>query len=72
MYGMVNRAIEDMVTTQHGDVTWQQLLDKAGSPVRSFGRMQQYPDALTYDLVGAAVALLQVGGRGAAAGFVLQ
>jgi hypothetical protein len=55
---MVNRAIEDFVTSRFGDEVWQRLLDRAGSPVRNFARVQQYPDQLTYDLVGAAVEIL--------------
>jgi len=54
MYGLVNRAIEDLVRKQHGEATWQRIRERAGVPGRAFVAMESYPDAITYALVGAA------------------
>lgn len=54
MYGMINRAVQEMVTSQFGEERWLTIAGKAGVPGGSFVAMQQYPDAVTYDLVGAA------------------
>ena len=53
MYGLVNRAIEDLVRKQHGEATWQRIRERAGVPGRGFVAMESYPDAITYALVGA-------------------
>lgn len=54
MYGLVNKAIEDLVTQGHGAETWQRIVERAGVELAGFISMEQYPDQLTYGLVGAA------------------
>jgi len=54
MYGMVNRAMEQMVVDTHGEDTWHRIRRRAGCEVDHFVRMDPYPDELTYSLVGAA------------------
>jgi hypothetical protein len=54
MYGMVNRAVEDLVTKRFGEATWERIKARAGVDVDVFLSMQTYPDPITYSLVGAA------------------
>lgn len=58
MYGLVNRAIEEMVVAFHGDSVWRQIMDVAGVDVEMFVRLEQYPDDVTYRLVAAASEVL--------------
>jgi len=58
MYGLVNRAIEDMIRREHGDETWQRVKQRAGVDVDAFVSMQGYPDEVSYKLVGAASEVL--------------
>ncbi len=52
MYGLVNLAIQELVCSKFGAEKWHQVCELAGIPDASFHRMQSYPDALTYKLVG--------------------
>lgn len=58
MYGMVNKAIEDMVVSRHGESTWQLIKRKAGVEAEVFVGNEGYPDSITYSLVGAASEVL--------------
>lgn len=58
MYGLVNRAIEDMIRSEHGDETWHRVKERAGVEVDVFVSMQGYPDEVSYKLVGAASEVL--------------
>lgn len=58
MYGMVNKAIEEMVCMHHGEDAWEQIKAKAGVEVDVFISNEGYPDEITYKLVGAASELL--------------
>lgn len=60
MYGMVNKAIQDLITTRHGEATWDEIKQRAGVEDEVFISNEGYPDSVTYDLVGAAVAVLGV------------
>ena len=60
MYGMVNKAVEEMVSMQHGESAWEQLKAKAGVDVDVFMSNEGYPDEITYKLVGAATEVLKV------------
>ncbi len=59
MYGMVNRAMEQMVVEAHGEELWQRICRRAGCEVDHFVRLDPYPDELTYALVGAAAEELE-------------
>jgi Haem-NO-binding len=63
MYGMVNQAVKDLVVTKFGPESWGKICEKANISTEDFVFMQYYPDKLTYDLVGAASALLGVSGE---------
>lgn len=58
MYGMVNRALEDMVCAAHGLPVWEQIKQKAGVEEDLFLSNEAYPDEITYNLVGAASQVL--------------
>ena len=60
MYGIVNKAIKDLVVTNYGEESWKQICRKAGFFEEDFMGMSPYPDKLTYDLVMAAAELLKV------------
>ncbi len=54
MYGMVNKAVEDMVRLHHGEAVWEDIKNRAGVDVEVFISNESYPDDITYKLVGAA------------------
>ena len=58
MYGLVNKAIVDLVHAHHGAAAWQQIQTLAGIDEDLFLTMRQYPDDVTYRLVGAASQVL--------------
>ncbi len=57
MYGMVNKAIEEMVCKHHGEQAWEQIKERAGVDVPMFVSNEGYEDAITYQLVTAASEL---------------
>ena len=58
MYGLVNKAIEELVVTHFGEDKWELIKKKAGVEVDVFVSNEAYPDDMTYDLVSAASAVL--------------
>ncbi len=58
MYGLVNKAVEDLVCTRFGAQAWADIRAKAGIEVDGFVSMDPYPDTVTYRLVGAASEVL--------------
>ncbi|MEY3160916.1 MAG: hypothetical protein RIT25_907 [Planctomycetota bacterium] len=58
MYGLINKAVEGLIRSRFGDDTWNRIRESAGLPDRPFLSMEQYPDASTYALVGAASRIL--------------
>ncbi len=60
MYGMVNKAVEDLVTINFGVDKWQAIKKKAGVTIDSFIAMDGYDDSITYSLVGAASEVLNL------------
>lgn len=60
MYGMVNKALEDMVISEYGEPTWESIKEKANVDVDVFVRSEGYADSITYSLVGAASEVLQL------------
>ena len=60
MYGMVNKAVEDMVVIHHGELIWEQIKSKAGVEVEVFMSNESYSDDITYNLVAAASEVLKV------------
>ncbi len=58
MYGLVNKAIADMVCSQFGDATWQQIREAAAVQEGTFLSMEGYPDDVTHRLVKSASQVL--------------
>jgi len=58
MYGLVNKAIQDLVIKNHGSEKWDEIRVLAGMEDDRFVSLKSYPDKLTYDLVGAASKVL--------------
>lgn len=54
MYGLVNRAVEDLVSERFGLQAWQRIKQRAGLDIELFISMDAYPDDVTYRLVAAA------------------
>lgn len=57
MYGLVNKAIEQLVKENHGQSTWQKIA-KLADVDQSFILMKSYPDQVTYSLVEATSSVL--------------
>lgn len=53
MYGLVNRAIEQLVVSLKGEEAWHRVCQAAQWSDEGFVAMQTYDDAVTYRLVGA-------------------
>lgn len=60
VYGLVNRALAEMVTADYGADVWQEVKHASGIDVGEFHAMTQYPDDVTVGLIGAASARLQI------------
>lgn len=60
MYGLVNRAVEKLVCARFGDAAWERIKKRAGVDVEFFASNEAYPDSITYSLVGAASAELNL------------
>lgn len=58
MYGLVNKAIHDMVCSRFGEETWREIKQKAAVEVDMFISMEAYPDDVTHRLVKAASIVL--------------
>ena len=60
MYGLVNKAIEDMVRSSYGDDVWQKIKEEAEISIEIFSSMEGYPDDVTHRLVKAASKILSM------------
>jgi len=60
MYGLVNRAIEELVCTHFNEESWEAIKAHAGVTCAAFISMEAYPDQLTYDLIAATSHELQL------------
>lgn len=58
MYGLVNRALQQLVCSQRGEQVWNEIRAKAGVGHEVFLRMDSYPDEVTHNLVAAASEVL--------------
>ena len=61
MYGLVNKAIEEMVIMNHGLETWEHIKKDSKIDVDFFISNEPYDDAITYQLVAAASKELNLG-----------
>jgi hypothetical protein len=62
MYGLVNKAVQELVCSKFGAETWERIKQKAGVDIDVFISHESYDDAITYRLVGAATEILGVEG----------
>ncbi len=62
MYGMVNRALEDMIVERFGRASWETIRQKSGVGVEVFISNSAYPDETTFALVAAASNILDCSG----------
>jgi len=60
MYGLVNKAVVDLVTSKFGQDAWNKIKQKAEVDIDVFVSMDAYPDDITYRLVGAASEVLKI------------
>jgi hypothetical protein len=60
MYGMVNKAVQELVTARYGEETWEKIKARSGVDVDVFISNEAYDDSITYKLVGAASEVLGV------------
>lgn len=56
MYGLLNAALKEFVVSTHGSAAWDTVTEHAGESTRVYNKMEQYPDDVTYRLVGATAA----------------
>lgn len=54
MYGMVNKAVQGLITSRFGEDAWQRVKARAKVEDEIFLSNESYPDSVTYDLVAAA------------------
>ena len=60
MYGIVNRAIEELIIEKFGSEKWEEIKDKAGFKSEGFMTLKPYPDEITFQLVTAASDILNI------------
>jgi hypothetical protein len=59
MYGLVNKAIKDLVVTNFGEDKWNEICELSDFIEGDFIALQSYPDDLTYTLVKNASQVLK-------------
>lgn len=60
MYGIVNKAIQDLITEKFGRSEWEAVKEKSGIDVDLFLSNEPYDDAITYKLATAAAEVLEI------------
>jgi hypothetical protein len=58
MNGMVNKAVQELITHEFGESRWLQIRQMAGVEDEIFVSTEPYPDEITYRLVAAASEVL--------------
>jgi hypothetical protein len=58
MYGLVNKAVRQLIQSNYGKATWDQIRAEAGYQEEDFINMEGYPDELTFQLVAASSRVL--------------
>jgi len=58
MYGIVNKAIQDLITEKFGADEWEAVKEKSGVDVDFFLSNEPYDDDITYKLASAAAEVL--------------
>lgn len=60
MYGIVNKAIEELVTENFGADKWEAIKEKSGVDIDYFISNEPYDDDITYKLAGAASEVMGI------------
>jgi hypothetical protein len=60
MYGIINKAIQDLITDKYGIDNWEAILEKSGVDVDFFLSNEPYDDEITYKMAGAASDVLGI------------
>ncbi|MEM8499765.1 MAG: heme NO-binding domain-containing protein [Pseudomonadota bacterium] len=60
MYGMINKAVKDMVLKDFGASKWSEIMQISQVSEDSFLTLRIYDDDVTYSLVGAAADVLEL------------
>lgn len=60
MYGIVNKAIQDLLTQQFGEETWEKVKVKSGIDVDYFISNEPYNDDITFKLTVAAADVVNI------------
>ncbi|AZQ65268.1 heme NO-binding protein [Flammeovirga pectinis] len=60
MYGIVNKAIEGLVTENFGAENWRKIREKSGVEIEVFSGNELYDDKITFDLAIAAADVLEL------------
>lgn len=60
MYGLVNKAIEDLITQKFGEEKWDEILQDADIDTEGFVSMESYADSITFKLVRSVSKILQI------------
>lgn len=63
MYGLVNKAIRDLVVSNYGEQKWSEICALSDFPDEEFVAMSPYPDELTFALVTNASRVLGADAR---------
>jgi len=58
MYGLVNKAIKELVVSNHGDEKWSEICQLSDFVEEDFIGLQSYPDELTFTLIANASNVL--------------
>jgi hypothetical protein len=60
MYGIVNKAIQDLVTTNFGEPVWEKVKVTSGIDIDYFLSNEPYDDDITFQLAGAVATELNI------------
>lgn len=60
MYGLVNKALQEMVIDRYGNEKWEEIRKASGIEHQFFIAMESYPDEVTYKLVGSISSVLGI------------
>ena len=60
MYGIVNKAIQDLVTENFGEDKWELIKEKSGVDVDYFLSNEPYDDDITFQLAGATSEIIGI------------
>ncbi|HNF72154.1 MAG TPA: heme NO-binding domain-containing protein [Chitinophagaceae bacterium] len=60
MYGIVNKAIEDLVVSNYGEEKWQQVRERSGVEVEFFISNEPYDDQITFQLATAVSEVMEI------------